>query len=125
MHVIFWPIVTAVALATVVVAGPAVISFAVAIKADLHPESRRSFVFICTLLAFGVMFLANIALLPIEFIAGYSAQLQDDGHGVAGKALYLLNKYSSPISIVAGLAACIWLPLRLRRSWNAVWLATR
>ena len=105
---------------------PTIFAWCVARKTGIDAASRRSFVTVCTLLAYGAMGVAGAVCGPIDMLAEYVApQLYEDGHTSISRILMSASHATLFVALGSGLATSAWVPLRLRRVWPGVLAAYR
>jgi hypothetical protein len=107
-----------------IAALPAWIAWLVAWRSDMPAHARKSFMFVCLLLSFGLLTLAGGLLLPIEVASVWIApELHANGYKVVANTIAVASEHGIPLAcLVVGLVASVLVPLRLRRSWPDVLL---
>jgi hypothetical protein len=108
----------------IAVALPAWIAWIVAWRSKMDHSVRRSFLFVCLLLSYGVLTLTGAILLPLEIAAVYIAPALDaDGYEQSGKAIWVASQWVPAACLVAGFIAAFMFPMYLRNKWQAIVLA--
>ena len=101
------------------VALPAWIAWYVAWRSRMPAPARRSFALICLLLAFGLLTLAGVLLIPLEMAEVWIApELHAGGHTTAATIIAVASEHGVPAAcLVVGLVASVIVPLKLRHTW--------
>ena len=105
-----------------VVLLPAWIAWLVAWRSSMPIQARRSFMFICLLLTFGIITLAGVLLIPLQMAATWVApELHTGGNKSLANAIYVASEHGIPIAcLVTGIFSSVFVPLKLRHMWPAI-----
>ena len=105
-----------------IVALPAWIAWLVAWRSRMPAHARRSFIFVCLLLSFGLLTLAGGLMLPLEVAAVWVApELHANGYRTVASTILVASEYGVPLAgMTVGLVASILVPIKLHRSWPDV-----